>query len=427
MAADPSSEESPSDKDSIRTCDCSDYGSWPRVRKQRTEERPMNIFELSAAFEHPDQDDSLSTDDAGALTMLEMTAAALTDDADAETVALAALDWNMLANDGADVVNWNGGTDVVDWNTLAGGDLLAEEAEAVAAEAAVDLVSQARSVAAAGSARFEQMPKAIADSSANVDLDANELLAMLGASPDAMATGDALATPFLPSRPGSPDTALALHMGSLGVGASPVPQPLPPAIAPTRSAERKEWSATEDALIRSGVADFGCKWRKIAAQLPGRSDDAVRNRWHRLQLASETIDEISLEGAAPRRRSSAGGRQAAAAAAADIDSGLEGGAAPVAAKPTGKPERLSWTPAEDAVIMSSVGELGHKWYRIAQRLPGRTEHAIRNRYHRLQSARADAAQQEQQRLELPSTQPLLAELADPVDLLPIALPVGCGA
>ena len=50
-----------------------------------------------------------------------------------------------------------------------------------------------------------------------------------------------------------------------------------------------------------------------------------------------------------------------------------------------KPERISWTRAEDATIVQSVAELGHKWYLIAQRLPGRTDHAIRNRYHRLQS------------------------------------------
>ena len=50
-----------------------------------------------------------------------------------------------------------------------------------------------------------------------------------------------------------------------------------------------------------------------------------------------------------------------------------------------RPERVSWTRAEDAIIVSSVAELGHKWYQIAARLPGRTDHAIRNRYARLQS------------------------------------------
>eukprot|EP00966_Prymnesium_polylepis_P278905 6443261-Prymnesium_polylepis.2 len=46
---------------------------------------------------------------------------------------------------------------------------------------------------------------------------------------------------------------------------------------------RKEWNEAEDALIKDGVERLGCRWRVIAAMLPGRSDDAVRNRWSRLQ------------------------------------------------------------------------------------------------------------------------------------------------
>ena len=51
---------------------------------------------------------------------------------------------------------------------------------------------------------------------------------------------------------------------------------------------------------------------------------------------------------------------------------------------------MSWSRAEDATIVRSVHELGHKWYLIAQRLPGRTDHAIRNRYHRLQTLLLDS-------------------------------------
>ena len=35
-------------------------------------------------------------------------------------------------------------------------------------------------------------------------------------------------------------------------------------------------------IIRVSVESYGMRWRKIAARLPGRSDDAVRNRWNRV-------------------------------------------------------------------------------------------------------------------------------------------------
>ena len=44
------------------------------------------------------------------------------------------------------------------------------------------------------------------------------------------------------------------------------------------------------------------------------------------------------------------------------------------------------------MITSSVAEFGHRWNRIAERLPKRTEHAIRNRWHRLQTAAMEEAQ-----------------------------------
>ena len=217
---------------------------------------------------------------------------------------------------------------------------------------------------------------------------------------------------------------------------------------------RKEWSAEEDALIRNGVEQLGCRWRVIAAQLPGRSDDAVRNRWSRLQEslrggpAGANAAGAGGGGVTRRQSPDANGSPANASEGTDVDrvgngtssgggaseihgsgassrnggvgsaNGAGGGAGGGAVGGVGamggagasgggksrtigragrrsgegangesgeKKERTSWTRAEDDVIVQGVAELGHKWYEIARRLPGRTDHAIRNRWSRLQS------------------------------------------
>ena len=47
---------------------------------------------------------------------------------------------------------------------------------------------------------------------------------------------------------------------------------------------RRVWLLEEDRIILSTVSEIGFRWRTIASYLPGRSDDAVRNRWNRLQV-----------------------------------------------------------------------------------------------------------------------------------------------
>lgn len=192
---------------------------------------------------------------------------------------------------------------------------------------------------------------------------------------------------------------------------------------------RKEWTAAEDELIKDGVERLGCRWRVIAAMLPGRSDDAVRNRWSRLQDSYRVqTDKKPDTAAATTSRSGGGsdsggapstigrgggenkatcepGRRDAKGEPGGASSGKSGGSrsksnskaadaadgggdkvgSSTAEQAAPKKERTSWTRSEDDVIMQGVSELGHKWYEIARRLPGRTDHAIRNRWSRLQS------------------------------------------
>ncbi len=151
---------------------------------------------------------------------------------------------------------------------------------------------------------------------------------------------------------------------------------------PLSQFSRKDWSEWEDRAIEKGVRECGTKWRAIAARLPGRSDDAVRNRYVRLQ---------GLPGGA----SQPGG--AATAAKAQTPPVGASGSAPSSkpsrrqgAEPESGPTRQGWTDREDAIIVSAVIEVGHRWNQIAEMLPSkRTEHAIRNRWHRLQAAAAD--------------------------------------
>merc|ERR1711924_496391 len=164
----------------------------------------------------------------------------------------------------------------------------------------------------------------------------------------------------------------------------------------------------------------------MGALLPGRSDDAVRNRWNRLKEMGIGNDPPL---AAPSAKAAALGEAVAGStstppfsfssapmaecdlastdkflASSSVVAGEHGRPSATCSAVPGekhvasereKPERVSWSRAEDETILRGVSGLGHKWNKISEQLPGRTDHAIRNRFHRLQTLLEDRQRQQQ--------------------------------
>ena len=51
----------------------------------------------------------------------------------------------------------------------------------------------------------------------------------------------------------------------------------------------------------------------------------------------------------------------------------------------GKPGRLAWTPEEDRELIRLQAAMGSAWTKIADRIPGRTKNAVKNRFEKLSS------------------------------------------
>lgn len=144
------------------------------------------------------------------------------------------------------------------------------------------------------------------------------------------------------------------------------------------------WTSTEDLAILATVRRLGTQWGRIAAQLPGRTADAVRNRWHRLQKTHSlgdteegraALDALLLAcGISDDWQPPPDERQKSSGESNCIKGSDHG--------------RSMWTPEEDALIEEGVRRFGCKWRQIASSLPGRSDSSVRNRWMRLQKEHA---------------------------------------
>ena len=150
--------------------------------------------------------------------------------------------------------------------------------------------------------------------------------------------------------------------------------------APLRKAE---WRSIEDLVILASYRKYGTQWSRIAAQLPGRTPDGVRNRWHRLQRRHGLSDSV-------------GGRRGLDELL--LSCGVEKDWVPPAealhfieTEDDDADEvelgRTMWTEEEDALVLEGVRTHGFKWRLIAAKLPGRSDSSVRNRWRRLPEAK----------------------------------------
>ena len=66
------------------------------------------------------------------------------------------------------------------------------------------------------------------------------------------------------------------------------------------SITRGPWSTSENEILLSQYEQLGSKWAEIAAVLPGRTDIACKNQWHKLSCTSGKVSSTSGKASSAR-------------------------------------------------------------------------------------------------------------------------------